>query len=189
MNVTLEISVADIIRQVSSNSPDKTFNQALAEAQKQLGKSDKDFVTLFGENYKRLDPNARLAGNFQTIELKGKIDYKSSDENVLSYIKDRVQEAIETSEKTLRARIDKFGVTQPNIQKLESSGRILVELPGVKDKERVRKLLQGTANLEFWETYDNKDIYPLLNDANKRLKEIIFPSDSSKAKADSASAK
>ncbi len=188
MNVTLEISVADIIRQMSNNSPDKTFNQALSDAQKQLGKSDKDFVTLFGENFKKIDPNARLAGNFQTIELKGKIDYNSSDEKVLSFIKERVQEAIETSEKTLRARIDKFGVTQPNIQRLESSGRILVELPGVKDKERVRKLLQGTANLEFWETFDNKDIYPLLEKANKRLKEIMTgdslkPSNDSIAKA------
>jgi SecD/SecF fusion protein len=173
MNVTLEISVADIIRQMSNNSPDKTFNLALALTQKQLSKSDKDFVSLFGENFRKIDPNARLAANFQTIELKGKIDYNSSDEKVLAFIKDRVQEAIETSEKTLRARIDKFGVTQPNIQKLESSGRILVELPGVKDKERVRKLLQGTANLEFWETYDNKDIYPLLEKANKRMKEIL----------------
>ena len=172
MNVTLELSVADIIRQMSNDSPDKTFNLALAETQKQLGKSNKDFVTLFGENYKKIDPNAHLAANFQTIELKGKIDYNSTDEKVLSFIKDRVSEAIETSEKTLRARIDKFGVTQPNIQKLEASGRILVELPGVKDKERVRKLLQGTANLEFWETYDNKDIYPLLAEANKRLKEL-----------------
>lgn len=190
MNVTLEISVADIIRQMSNNSPDKTFNQALAEAQKQMGKSDKNFVTLFGENFKRIDPNAHLAANFQTIELKGKIDYNSSDEKVLAFIQDRVQEAIETSEKTLRARIDKFGVAQPNIQKLEASGRILVELPGVKDKERVRKLLQGTANLEFWETYDNKDIYPLLNDANKRLKEILSPTDTTKkSETDSTVAK
>jgi SecD/SecF fusion protein len=189
MNVTLEISVADIIRQMSNNSPDKTFNQALINAQKQIGKSNKNFVTLFGENFKQIDPNARLAANFQTIELKGKIDYNSSDDKVLSFIQDRVQEAIETSEKTLRARIDKFGVTQPNIQRLEASGRILVELPGVKDKERVRKLLQGTANLEFWETYDNKDIYPLLTEANKRLKEILSPSDTAKTPADSITAK
>ena len=195
MNVTLEISVADIIRQMSNNSQDKTFNQALVDAQKQVGKSAKNFVTLFGENFKRLDPNARIAANFQTIELKGKIDYSTSDEKMLAFIQDRVQEAIETSEKTLRARIDKFGVTQPNIQKLEGSGRILVELPGVKDKERVRKLLQGTANLEFWETYDNKEIYPLLVEANKRLKEIINPSDTLKkdslalAKKDTAKVK
>lgn len=189
MNVTLEISVADIIRQMSNYSPDKTFNQALTDAQKQMGKSAKDFVTLFGENFKRLDPNAHLAANFQTIELKGKLDYNSSDEKVLGFIRERVREAIETSEKTLRARIDKFGVTQPNIQLLEGSGRILVELPGVKDKERVRKLLQGTANLEFWETYDNKDIYPLLAEANKRLKEILSPEDTTKAASDSTSAK
>lgn len=189
MNVTLEISVDEIIRQMSNNSPDKTFNKALVEAQKQMGKSNKDFITLFGENFKAIDPNARLAANFQTIELKGKIDYNSSDEKVLAFIRDRVKEAIETSEKTLRARIDKFGVTQPNIQRLEASGRILVELPGVKDKERVRKLLQGTANLEFWETYDNKDIYPLLSEANTRLKEIFSPLDSSATVNDSLAAK
>lgn len=192
MNVTLEVSVADIIRQMSNNSPDKTFNQAINDALALHGKSDKDFVTLFGEAFKKADPNAKLAANFQTIELKGKIDYNSSDAAVLSFISERVNEAIETTEKTLRARIDKFGVAQPNIQKLEGSGRILVELPGVKDKERVRKLLQGTANLEFWETYDNQEIYPLLVEANKRLKEMANPqADSTKtdslnvAKADS----
>ena len=178
MNVTLQISEADIIRQMSNFSTDKVFNQAINEAQKQVGKSEKDFVTLFGENYKRLDPEARLASNFQTQELKGKIDFHTTDEKVLSFIREQLAAAIETSEKTLRSRIDKFGVTQPNIQKLEASGRILVELPGVKDKERVRKLLQGTANLEFWETYDNKEVYPMLVEANTRLKELNAEADS-----------
>ena len=106
MNVTLQISEGDIIRQMSNYSPDKVFNQALADAQQQFGRSEKDFVTLFGENYKRLDPAAHLASNFQTIELKGKIDFHSSDETVLAFIRERVAEAIETSEKTLRSRID-----------------------------------------------------------------------------------
>ena len=110
-------------------------------------------------------------------------------------MRDRVEEAIATSENTLRARIDKFGVTQPNIQRLASSGRILIELPGVTDKRRVEKLLQGTANLEFWETYDNKEIYPLLEKANTRLKEILNPAldstkkDSSAVAADTMKAK
>ncbi len=180
MNVTLEVSVIDIIRGLSNNSNDPTFNQALAKANEIQKTSTKDFVTIFGEEFKKTNPNAKLAINFQTIELKGKIDFNTPDEQVLKFLRDRVEEAIETSENTLRARIDKFGVTQPNIQRLASSGRILIELPGVTDKNRVRKLLQGTANLEFWETYDNKEIYPLLDKANIRLKEILTPTDSTK---------
>ncbi len=175
MNVTLEVSVADIIRSLSNNSNDPTFTQAITKAIERQKKEPQDFVTLFGEEFKKINPNAKLAINFQTIELKGKIDFNTSDEDVLKFLRERVKDAIETSENTLRSRIDKFGVTQPNIQLLPSSGRILIELPGVTDKKRVRKLLQGTANLEFWETYDNKDIYPLLEQANIRLKEILSP--------------
>ncbi len=172
MNVTLEVSVADIIRALSNNSNDPTFNKALVNAVERQKKDQKSFVTLFGEEFKKINPNAKLAINFQTIELKGKVDFNTPDEEVLKFLQERVEDAIATSENTLRARIDKFGVTQPNIQRLASSGRILIELPGVTDKKRVRNLLQGTANLEFWETYDNKDIYPLLQEANTRLKEI-----------------
>jgi SecD/SecF fusion protein len=179
MNVTLEISVSEIIKALSNNSNDPAFKAALAEAEK-LQTSGKDFVTLFGEQYKKNNPNGKLAINFQTIELKGKVDFNTSDEEVLKFLHDRVEEAIETSEHTLRTRIDKFGVTQPNIQRLASSGRLLIELPGVTDKARVRKLLQGTANLEFWETYENKDIYPLLSKANVIIKEIIAPVDTTK---------
>ena len=186
MNVTLEISVADIIRQLSNNSNDPAFNQALVKANERQKTDPRDYVTLFGEEFHKLSSNAKLAINFQTIELKGKIDFNTSDEDVLKFIRDRVEDAISTSENTLRARIDKFGVTQPSIQRLASSGRILIELPGVSDKNRVRKLLQGTANLEFWETYDNKDIYPLLEKANKRLKEILTPNDTLVKKPDTA---
>ena len=175
MNVTLEVSVADIIRGLSNNSNDPTFTKALSQAIERQKKDPKSFVTIFGEEFKKINPNAKLAINFQTIELKGKIDFNTPDEEVLKFLQERVEDAIATSENTLRARIDKFGVTQPNIQRLASSGRILIELPGVTDKKRVRKLLQGTANLEFWETYDNKDIYPLLEQANTRLKEILNP--------------
>ncbi|MGB3948731.1 MAG: protein translocase subunit SecDF, partial [Bacteroidia bacterium] len=177
MNVTLEVSVADIIRGLSNNSNDPAFEQALTKAAERQKKEQKGFVVIFGEEYKKSNPNAKLALNFQTIELKGKIDFNTSDADVLKFLQERVEDAVATAENTLRARIDKFGVTQPNIQRLAGSGRILIELPGVTDKERVRKLLQGTANLEFWETHDNKDVYPLLELANKRLKEVLTPSD------------
>jgi SecD/SecF fusion protein len=172
MNVTLEISVADIIRSLSNKKNDPTFTKALEQATIRFKKEPKDFVTIFGEEFRRINPSERLASNFQTIELKGKVDYNTSDEEVLKFLRERAKDAIETAETTLRSRIDKFGVTQPNIQLLPSSGRILIELPGVTDKKRVRKLLQGTANLEFWETHENRDIYPLLEQANKRLKEM-----------------
>lgn len=167
MNVTLEVSVMDIIKNLSNNSADIPFNTALAEAQKNLGVNNNDnFITLFERNYKRIAPNGRLAPLFQSIENKGKLSYNSTNEEVIKFISERVTEAIGNAEKTFRSRIDRFGVTQPNIQKLEASGRILVELPGVKDKERVRELLQGTANLEFWETYENGEVGPMLDKAN-----------------------
>jgi SecD/SecF fusion protein len=186
MNVTLEVSIAEIIRGLSNNSNDPAFLGALAKAQEIQKTSTKDFVTIFGEEYNKLNPNGKLAINFQTIELKGKVDFNTSNEDMLKYLRERIEEAIATSENTLRARIDKFGVTQPNIQRLASSGRILIELPGVTDKARVRKLLQGTANLEFWETYDNEEIYPLLDKANTRLKEILTPVDSSELAKDTS---
>lgn len=174
MNVTLEVSVAEIIKGLTNNNPDPVFNQAIAETQKNLGvKNNKDFVSLFAETYKRIAPTGRLAPLFQTIENKGKVDYNDNNEKVIAFIRERVDEAVSNSEKTFRSRIDRFGVSQPNIQKLEASGRILIELPGVKDKERVRKLLQGTANLEFWETYENSEVGNLFEQANKRVKAML----------------
>lgn len=190
MNVTLEVSVIDIIKNLSNGSADPLFNQALNETQKNLGKNNDDFITLFDKTYKSVAPNGKLAPLFQTIENKGKIDYNSTNEQVIKFIRQRVDESITNAEKTFRSRIDRFGVAQPNIQKLESSGRILVELPGVKDKARVRELLQGTANLEFWETYENVEIGGYFEKANAKLKTIlnpeenIMPADSSKANGD-----
>lgn len=180
MNVTLEVSVADIIRSLSNDSNDPAFRNAISKAQELQKTSTKDFVTLFGEEYQKNNPNGKLALNFQTIELKGKIDFNTKNEDVLKFLRERVQESIETAENTLRARIDKFGVTQPSIQRLASSGRLLIELPGVTDRNRARKLLQNTANLEFWETYDNKEIGAILPQVNTRLKEILLPVDTSK---------
>jgi SecD/SecF fusion protein len=174
MNVTLEVSVIDIIRNLANNSPDPDFNAALNETQKNLGlNNNDDFITLFEKNYKKISPNGRLAPLFQSIENKSQIGYNSSNEEVVRFVRERVNEAIANAEKTFRSRIDRFGVTQPNIQKLEASGRILVELPGVKDKARVRELLQGTANLEFWETYENYEIAPLLDKANNVISNYL----------------
>ena len=187
MNVTLEVSVKDIIENLADKSPDVNFNNALAEAQRNLGvNNNDDFITLFERSYKKIAPNGRLAPLFQSIENKNKISYNSTNEEVIVFIKERVSEAIGNAEKTFRSRIDRFGVTQPNIQKLEQSGRILVELPGVKDKARVRELLQGTANLEFWETYENQEIAPLLDKANIVIsKELHGSKEDTTAVADS----
>lgn len=174
MNVILEVSVVDVVRSLSNYSTDATFNQAIALArQRQVTDGQANFVSLFGQAFQELDPNAQLAAIFNTIELKDKVNFSSTNEEVLDVIRQEAESAISNSFNILRNRIDKFGVTQPNIQRLGNSGRILVELPGVKDPERVRKLLQGTANLEFWETYDNTELVQQLYAANDKIKEII----------------
>lgn len=176
MNVTLEVSVIDIIKNLSNNSADANFNKALDETQKNLGKANNDdFITLFEKTYKQVAPNGKLAPLFTTIENKGKIEYNATNEQVIKFIRQQVDESITNAEKTFRSRIDRFGVAQPNIQKLESSGRILVELPGVKDKARVRELLQGTANLEFWETYENQEVAQYFEKANEKLRLVLNP--------------
>jgi SecD/SecF fusion protein len=173
MNVILEVSVVDIVRSMSNFSTDSTFNRAINNALKAQTNSQKDYVTLFAEEFKKADPKAKLATIFSTLELKDKVKFESSNEQVIEVIRKEAEDAVDRSFNILRTRIDKFGVTQPNIQKLDISGRILIELPGVKDKERVRKLLQGTANLEFWETYDNKEIAAKLIDADKKLAVLL----------------
>lgn len=172
MNVMMEVSVPDIIYALAGNSTDETFREAMRIANEQHLNSQRDFVDLFGEAYAKLDPNARLASIF-LYEFKDKgITVNSTNDEVLKVIKDETGSAIDRSYQILRTRIDRFGVAQPNIQKLEGSGRILVELPGIKDPKRVRKLLQGTAQLEFWETYKFNEIYQYFDEANARLAEI-----------------
>jgi len=173
MNVTLEISVVDVIRAMSNYSKDITFNKAIEMATQAEKTSTKNYVTLFGEAFKSLDPNAKLSAIFNTVDLKDKINFNSTNEEVLAVIKKETDDAIDRTFNILRTRIDRFGVTQPNIQKLSTAGRILVELPGIKDPNRVRKLLQGTAKLEFWETYEFKDVYSYLEEANKKLALIL----------------
>jgi SecD/SecF fusion protein len=172
MNVTLEISSYEIIRALSNYSDDPTFVEALDLAREYQKTSTDDFITLFGRAFETIDPDARLAAIFSTPELRDRISFTSSNQEVLSVIRSEAERAIDNSFNILRSRIDRFGVTQPNIQKLETHGRILVELPGIREPERVRSLLQGTANLEFWETYENREIYPYLLKANDRISEI-----------------
>jgi SecD/SecF fusion protein len=169
MNVTLEVSVADIIKSLSDFNQNPTFNQAVTNAvELQKTNSQKEFVDLFVESYTKLDPQAKLATIFSTFELKDKISLTTSNADVVKVLKVEVEGAISNSFNVLRQRIDRFGVVQPNIQKL-GNGRILIELPGIKEPERVRKLLQGSANLEFWETYDFSEIYTNIVEANKVL--------------------
>ena len=172
MNVMMEVSVPDIIEVLSGHSTDPTFVEALKMANEQHLNSQRDFVDLFGDAFQQLDPNAKLAPIF-LFEFKDKgITVNSTNDEVLDVIKDETNSAIDRSYQILRTRIDRFGVAQPNIQKLENSGRILVELPGIKDPKRVRKLLQGTAQLEFWETYNFTELYGYFDEANKRLADI-----------------
>lgn len=173
MNVMLEISVPDIIRAMSGNSSDETFNKVMEAAQKNQVTGEADFVTLFAKTFKDVAPEDRLSRIFGTYELRSKINAGTSDDDVIKVIRSQTEAAMSNSFNVLRSRIDRFGVTQPNLQRLGNSGRILVELPGVKDPDRVRKLLQGTANLEFWETYENAELFTGLNEANKKIKEYV----------------
>lgn len=177
MNVTLEVSVKDVIRAMANYSKDETFNTAIAAAVAKQRDSQDDFVTLFGESFTEVNPDAKLASIFYTPELKDKIQTSSTNQEVLNVIRAEVEEAINRSFNILRTRIDRFGVTQPNIQRLEGSGRILVELPGVKDPERVRKLLQGTAQLEFWETYEYAELLGAVTQVNTYLKDVVAVAD------------
>ena len=183
MNVILEVSVPDVIKALADNKPDEAFNQALANAAKQAISSQDDVITLFMREYHKIAPDARLSELFATQQLKDKVNQKTSDAEVEKVLRTEVKAAVDNSYNVLRTRIDRFGVVQPNIQSLEDKmGRIMVELPGIKEPERVRKLLQGSANLEFWETYNAKDVAPYLQAADNKLRSIL----ANEAPADSA---
>ena len=174
MNVILEVSVPDVIKALADNKPDEAFNNALAEAAKQAINSQDDIITLFVREYHKAAPNAKLSELFATQQLKDKVNQKSSDAEVEKVLRTEVKAAVENSYNVLRTRIDRFGVVQPNIQSLEDKmGRIMVELPGIKEPERVRKLLQGSANLEFWETYTAKEVLPAMQSADAKLRVIL----------------
>ena len=171
MNVILEVSVPEVIKTLADHKTDEAFLQSVNEAAKEAQESQSDFITLFVSAYKKNAPGKPLAAIFATQQLKGKVNTNSSDADVEKVLRQSVDEAVDNSFNVLRTRIDRFGVVQPNIQKIEGqSGRIMVELPGIKEPERVRKLLQGSANLEFWETYDAPLVTPYLSQLNAALR-------------------
>ncbi len=169
MNVTMEVSVPDILDALSGHNETPNYKEAMARARQKQKSSGADFVTLFVESYNEVDPNGQLASIFSTFELKDKITLNSTNAEVEKVIREEVDGAINNSFNVLRTRIDRFGVVQPNIQKLSQPGRILIELPGIKEPERVRKLLQGSANLEFWETYEASELLPMLAQINREF--------------------
>ena len=185
MNVMLQVQVKDLIKALADGNESPEFVQALALAQQKEANSREDFITLFEQSWNEVAPTKRMASVFGTYEMRDKINPETSNADVIKVIRAEAESAIANSFNVLRNRIDRFGVTQPNIQKLGNTGRILVELPGVKEPERVRKLLQGTASLEFWPTFDNSEIYPFLADANAALKDILTVDAEEVAQADS----
>ena len=171
MNVILEVSVPEVVKALADHKTDEAFLKSVDEAAKEAQESQSDFITLFVQAYKKNAPGKPLATIFATQQLKGKVNTNSSDAEVEKVLKQSVDEAVDNAFLVLRTRIDRFGVVQPNIQKIEGqSGRIMVELPGIKEPERVRKLLQGSANLEFWETYDTPQVTPYLSQLNAALR-------------------
>lgn len=168
MNVTLQISVADVLKSLSNNNPDPNFNAAIAAAQAAQS-GNNDFIMSFYDEYRKIDPNVRLSAIFSTFQLKEKITPRSTNEEVISVLRNELNSAVDNSYNVLRTRIDRFGVVAPNIQKLEKDGLISVELPGIKEPERVRKLLQGSANLEFWETYKLEQLAAKLEAVNNAI--------------------
>ena len=166
----LEISVPDVVENLADHKTDVAFVKSMKEARAEEEKSQDDFISLFMNAYKKNAPGHRLAEIFATQQLQGKVNPQSSDSEVEKVLREEVKAAIDNSFNVVRTRIDKFGVVQPNIQKLEGqAGRIMVEMPGVKEPERMRKLLQGSANLEFWETYNADEIIPFLNQLDSRM--------------------
>ena len=169
MNVILEVSVPDVVDVLADHKQDAAYKKSMEQAKKEEETSQDDFISLFIKYWKQNSNGRPLAAIFATQQMKGKVSTQSTDSEVESALRAEVQSAVDNSFNVVRNRIDKFGVVQPNIQKLEGqSGRIMVEMPGIKEPERVRKLLQGSANLEFWETYNSQEIYPLLATLNQK---------------------
>jgi len=174
MNVILELNVADVIRSLSGNNKDENFNKALDAAfARQSSTTQRGFIELFVEEFRKIDPNMRLSPFFGTFDLKERITFQSSDDQVINVLNSELSSAMDRSFNVLRTRIDRFGVISPNIQRLETDGRILIELPGVKEPERIRKLLQGSANLEFWETFEYSQLYGALREADAVLARMM----------------
>ena len=172
MNVMLQVQLEDLVKALAGEHTPE-FNKAIALAKERSVGSRNDFITLFAEAWKEVSNGQRLAGIFGTYEMRDRIKPDSTDEEVISVIREDAEAAVANSFNVLRNRIDRFGVASPSIQKIGNTGRILIELPGVKEPERVRKLLQGTASLEFWTTYENSEILPYLEEANETLSQLV----------------
>ncbi|MGY6562075.1 MAG: protein translocase subunit SecDF [Luteibaculaceae bacterium] len=175
MSVILEVSIPELVLELSNNSKSPEFRAAYNQAVEEFKTSQDDFITVFATTWKRNANGKELAGVFHNRDNKEKFPRDASDDQIIKTLREEANAAIDYTEKILRTRIDKFGVTQPSIQKQQYSGRILVELPGIKDKDRVRKVLQSTANLEFWETKDNQEVYGVLDQLNTRLSDVLYP--------------
>ena len=173
MNVIMEVSVPDVVDVLADHKQDAAYQKSMAEAKKDEETSQDDFISLFINRWKQNADGRALREIFATQQMKGKVSTQSSDAEVESALRAEVQSAIDNAENVVRQRVDKFGVVQPNIQRLEGQSRIMVEMPGVKEPERVRKLLQGSANLEFWETYNSQEIVPLLSQLNSRYAAVM----------------
>jgi len=173
MNVTMEVSLQELVRNLANNPKDENFNKALENAAVQSRTSQNNYVSLFVDEFQKLSPNVSLASFFATKDNAAYVNANSSNAQVASFLQRESTNAIDNSFKVLRTRIDKFGVASPNIQLQQGTNRILIELPGVNDEDRVRKLLQGSAKLEFWETYDNMEIYPMLENVNSALASTV----------------
>ncbi|RCH56442.1 protein translocase subunit SecDF [Mucilaginibacter hurinus] len=169
MNVTMQVSLRELVKALSNDNPDAAFNKALADAEIAQKSSQKDYITLFVEAYEKSNPGSKLAAIFATRDNQANLKYNASNAQVKAYLQDQANAAVKQAYTVLDTRINQFGVVQPNIQLQQGSNRILIELPGVKDPERVRKLLQGSAKLEFYKTYDNREVYPLLANLDKLL--------------------
>ncbi len=173
MNVMLQVQLSDLVKALAGENRTPEFEKALALAQERSVNSRQDFISLFAEAWTEVSNGQRLAQVFGTYEMRDRIKPESTDDEVISVIREDAESAVSNSFNVLRNRIDRFGVTQPSIQKIGNSGRILVELPGVKEPERVRKLLQGTASLEFWTTFDNSEVSQYLVEADALLAELL----------------
>ncbi len=185
MNVILEVSVPDVVMVLADYKKDAAFVKSMQDAKKEEETSQDDFISLFIKHYKQNAPGHRLAEIFATQQMKGKVSTQSTDSEVEDALRAEVQSAVDNSFNVVRNRIDKFGVVQPNIQKLEGqTGRIMVEMPGIKEPERVRKLLQGSANLEFWETYNSNEIVPLLAQLNQKYAAVESMTDTTAVSAE-----
>ena len=167
MNLILEVKVSDVLQALSNYNQDASFKAAIELAEEREKNSTRDFVSLFGDAFDEVAPDGSLAAIFTTAELREKVRYDMSNDEVLSVLREESRSAINNAFNIIRTRIDRFGVVQPNVQRLQKDGQVLIELPGVTEPDRVRNLLRGSASLEFWETYDNEEVFNYLVQADR----------------------